>query len=440
MPRGGLSTLHRVALEMLRSLSATCAPGSCEDPAFCDPASHLVPYEGLAKLTERVQLTIKTDGSRVKLLISGCKSPGTAASVPAGFPIGAPARAAVCSAPPPPTIPGALVDLKITSNGAGAVLDIQRCTSSLVEVVVERSATGGVVLDIVRSTASANHFVVEASDASSPPAAAEFVEALVSQELSATQARLSTLAKSIGLTSARFWRVPSEYYDQELEWRRNVLGATSTKQLCKSMIMENTKLVDVSPEDAKARGRYKYVCVVLQYDGPKLHKDKLTDIVRTLEGSNAAAKKQYNMRMVAGELSTALSGRIASTCPACNNVIAARCSQLPHVPKRFRVLTGHHRRRNGRLRAQRGHSARDGHADAAAPFGAAARPPGWRRVAWRRRAGPQAARRCRSVCRLFRGDLDGPSHPIRRCGGVAVLDRSREPPLRESMYTIYLYI
>ena len=77
------------------------------------------------------------------------------------------------------------------------------------------------------------------------------------------------------------------------------------------MIMENTKLVDVSAEEAKTRGRYKYVCVVLQYDGPKLDKNKLTDVVRTLEGSNAAAKKQYNMRMVAGELSTALSGEEA---------------------------------------------------------------------------------------------------------------------------------
>ena len=64
------------------------------------------------------------------------------------------------------------------------------------------------------------------------------------------------------------------------------------------MIMENTKLVDLTAEAAAAQGRVKYACVVLQYAGPKLNKEKMTDLVRKMEGKAAVGKKQYNMRMV----------------------------------------------------------------------------------------------------------------------------------------------
>ena len=52
------------------------------------------------------------------------------------------------------------------------------------------------------------------------------------------------------------------------------------KQLCKSMIMENTKLAEKPLAQCQAEGKVKFVCVVVQYDGPKLHKEKLTEIVR----------------------------------------------------------------------------------------------------------------------------------------------------------------
>ena len=170
---------------------------------------------------ERVALTILADGSRVKLLISGSKIP-TAAGLVAPAP------------PPPQAIPGALVNLTVTSNGSGVVLDIQRCASSFVDVVIE--PIGGVVkLDILRSTTSVSQGVGALSNVNSPvtdtKVATEVVQALVSQEPSAMQARLGSLARSIELTSARFWRVPFDYYDRELEWRRDVLGAASTKQV-----------------------------------------------------------------------------------------------------------------------------------------------------------------------------------------------------------------
>ena len=67
---------------------------------------------------------------------------------------------------------------------------------------------------------------------------AEIAACQVPQEVSGTQANVATAAAKLGLSSAHFWRVRGDYYDQELSWRRDVLGASSVKQLCKSMIME----------------------------------------------------------------------------------------------------------------------------------------------------------------------------------------------------------
>jgi hypothetical protein len=138
--------------------------------------------------------------------------------------------------------------------------------------------------------------------------AAEIAACQVAQEPSATTKKLQAEVDQIGLSSAKFWRVRSDYYEQELPWRRDVLGAASVQQLCKSMIMENTRVGDMTLEEATAAGRIKYVCVVLQYAGAKLQKEKLTDAVRRMEGSKAVGKKQYSLRMVAQEVSDALSG------------------------------------------------------------------------------------------------------------------------------------
>ena len=82
-------------------------------------------------------------------------------------------------------------------------------------------------------------------------------------------------------------------YEQDLAWRRDVIGAASVKQLCKSMIMENTKLADKPLAQCQAEGKVKFVCVVVQYDGPKLHKEKLTEIVRALPCSVSKGRAVY---------------------------------------------------------------------------------------------------------------------------------------------------
>ena len=143
-----------------------------------------------------------------------------------------------------------------------------------------------------------------------PPrmSAEEVAACSVNQSVSTQQQRLMDLAASIGLSSAKFARVRGDYYEQEMVWRRDVIGAASVMQLCKSMIMENTKVKDKTVEECREAGRVKYVCVVVQYDGPNLNREKLTDVVQAMEGSKAVGKKQYNMRMVDGDVSAALSG------------------------------------------------------------------------------------------------------------------------------------
>uniref|UniRef100_A0A7S2DTW2 YbaK/aminoacyl-tRNA synthetase-associated domain-containing protein n=1 Tax=Haptolina brevifila TaxID=156173 RepID=A0A7S2DTW2_9EUKA len=158
---------------------------------------------------------------------------------------------------------------------------------------IKKLATGGVIIGNV--------------PANEPPKldAADIASCQVVQEMSDVQAQVQKACDRIGLTSAHFWRVRGDYYEQDLAWRRDILGAASVQQLCKSMIMENTKLTE---EEAKASGRIKYVMFVLQYANGKLNKEKMHDVIRSMEGSKAAAKKQYSIRMVSQEVSNKLSG------------------------------------------------------------------------------------------------------------------------------------
>lgn len=109
---------------------------------------------------------------------------------------------------------------------------------------------------------------------------------------SAVQLRLEGEAAKHGLRSLVFARVPSDYYEQPLEWRAEVLGAPSVAHLCKSIIMENTRFRPGESGLAPVvDGRVKYVLVVVQYIA-KLHRERLTEAVRAFEGPGADGKKQ----------------------------------------------------------------------------------------------------------------------------------------------------
>eukprot|EP00747_Dinoflagellata_sp_TGD_P070015 gnl/TRDRNA2_/TRDRNA2_156391_c0_seq1.p1 gnl/TRDRNA2_/TRDRNA2_156391_c0~~gnl/TRDRNA2_/TRDRNA2_156391_c0_seq1.p1 ORF type:complete len:270 (-),score=54.10 gnl/TRDRNA2_/TRDRNA2_156391_c0_seq1:220-1029(-) len=154
--------------------------------------------------------------------------------------------------------------------------------------------------ETARVTASAG-----AIDAAAKPEATISSSSSSGQGVEAVRKRMEALVLSLGYTSVRFAAVESIYYDQPLEWRRDRLGASNVDELCKSIVMENTK---VEPDDDPKRVRC--ILVIVQYVA-KLHKEKLTKIVREMEvsrGLPALGKKQFNLRLIEGELCAKLTG------------------------------------------------------------------------------------------------------------------------------------
>ena len=113
--------------------------------------------------------------------------------------------------------------------------------------------------------------------------------------------RLTNELHKRGITRYRFVRAPSDYYDRPLEYRREILGAKSTHHLCKSIVMENTRVdSDVDP------GMSKYWMVIVQYTA-RLHADKLRSFVHSHHG-DLLSKSKINMRLCAEEVSSRLTG------------------------------------------------------------------------------------------------------------------------------------
>jgi hypothetical protein len=52
-----------------------------------------------------------------------------------------------------------------------------------------------------------------------------------------TEKRLSAILLTKGVSDFSWKRVPFDYYDQSLECRRQMLGASRIEQLCKSIVM-----------------------------------------------------------------------------------------------------------------------------------------------------------------------------------------------------------
>ena len=128
---------------------------------------------------------------------------------------------------------------------------------------------------------------------------------LDAESMEHVKARMQEAVAELGLTAALLPVDPHPpYYEQSLEWRRDRLGASSVEELCKSVVMENTKL------EGDADGRVRSVLVVVQYVA-KLHKEKLIKVVQAMEaerGLPALGKKQYNMRLLEGAACQAITG------------------------------------------------------------------------------------------------------------------------------------
>jgi prolyl-tRNA editing enzyme YbaK/EbsC (Cys-tRNA(Pro) deacylase) len=130
------------------------------------------------------------------------------------------------------------------------------------------------------------------------PAAATFSD----DDASAVQRRLHNELITKSIVNHRFVRAPPEYYDSPLEFRQAVLDAASIHHLCKSIIMENTRI----EEDP---GIQKYFLVMVQYSA-RLHSDKLRAAVQAFHAARGVklSRARVNMRLCAEEVSDRLSG------------------------------------------------------------------------------------------------------------------------------------
>eukprot|EP00930_Biecheleria_cincta_P004615 TRINITY_DN105532_c0_g1_i1.p1 TRINITY_DN105532_c0_g1~~TRINITY_DN105532_c0_g1_i1.p1 ORF type:complete len:211 (+),score=52.61 TRINITY_DN105532_c0_g1_i1:1-633(+) len=143
--------------------------------------------------------------------------------------------------------------------------------------------------------------------ASPQPAVGEQVVQKLEEDVRQVQARMEKKALELGLASAYLLAVEAEpvYYEQSLDWRCQRLGANSVEELCKSVVLENTKLAPDSEP-----GRIRCILVVVQYVA-KIHKEKLIKAVQAIEttrGLPGLGKKQYSMRLLEGELCQAITG------------------------------------------------------------------------------------------------------------------------------------
>lgn len=133
----------------------------------------------------------------------------------------------------------------------------------------------------------------------------EQLEAENTRGSSALQTRLHQELLDKGIAFHRFVRAPADYYQQGLEFRRNVLGAASIQHLCKSIIMENTHAhPDVKGWEDPHNS--KYYLVVVQY-AFKLDTAKLDTFLHKLNGGKVS-KKHFHMRLASDEVGQQLSG------------------------------------------------------------------------------------------------------------------------------------
>jgi prolyl-tRNA editing enzyme YbaK/EbsC (Cys-tRNA(Pro) deacylase) len=119
---------------------------------------------------------------------------------------------------------------------------------------------------------------------------------------SPVQIRLEQELIQKGFTNHLFIRAPPEYYDRPLEFRQGIVGAASVHHMCKSIVMENTR-VEADNSDPSI---LKYWLVIVQYTA-KLHSDKLRAFVQKAHDGKLS-KKQINMRLCPEDVSNDLTG------------------------------------------------------------------------------------------------------------------------------------
>ncbi|KAL9666316.1 hypothetical protein QQ045_000644 [Rhodiola kirilowii] len=120
-----------------------------------------------------------------------------------------------------------------------------------------------------------------------------------------TVTRLSEILRSSDVSDFEFKRVPQDYYDQPLEYRRDVLGAASVDHLCKSIVLVNTQAAsDVT--DCSDRKNSKYYVVIVKYTARFNNEAVRKYLYELNEGK--IAKKRFNLRLAPEDVSAKLTG------------------------------------------------------------------------------------------------------------------------------------
>lgn len=143
----------------------------------------------------------------------------------------------------------------------------------------------------------------------------------------------------VGLHSAAFLWVPSNYYQENLQWRRDALQAPSIRHLCKTILMENTHCTNA---DCSDRANSRYYLVVYQYVD-RFNSDMVGRVIQ--EMNPGMGKKKFNFRLAdpadAERLTGVRSGAVApfGTPTAIPVVLSAGITEL--APPTFYVGGGH---------------------------------------------------------------------------------------------------
>lgn len=115
-------------------------------------------------------------------------------------------------------------------------------------------------------------------------------------------ARLRRHCLDIGLHSAVFKWVPSDYYQHNLQWRRDILGAPTIQHLCKTIVLENTHCVH---DDCHVRENSRFYMIVYRY----VDKFVAEMVMRVIKDMNEGlGKKKFNFRLADPEVALALTG------------------------------------------------------------------------------------------------------------------------------------
>lgn len=151
---------------------------------------------------------------------------------------------------------------------------------------------------------------------------------------SETQRRLSQELVALGVPQNRFafTRVPADYYDKSLEYRRECLQAASLSRLCKTLLLENTKAkkfndreqvkeADLAPRQRAALSEH--FLVVVQYEDARFDAERLRrELVARAEGF--APAKAFNLRLAGDGVAEGMTGFV----PGAVTPVGARCGLL----------------------------------------------------------------------------------------------------------------